>query len=107
MTMVSSMTHSIGSFEYIYAKRHLKLTTHASVTLVSLNTFICSSSHDFNCIEYLLGPEQWITAGSCFKFNILLSFDGVSVDDGSVVEHVEKLSLSICDAEVPDSHTPK
>ena len=99
------MTHDLGKLEHIYAKRHLKLTTQAFITLSSLNALQFPFSTVFDHIHCLVSTETWINSGNSFRFRLSLSSDDVIVEGGDMSAHFEELGLVLCNAEVPEHHT--
>ena len=95
-----TVTHSLGEFEYIFAKRQLKLTTDANVTLSCLDASHFPSSNVFQYLEDLLANRTWINSGNSFTIRFFLGFNGIAVEQGASRDHIEHLGLLLQDAEV-------
>ena len=97
---MSIVNHKLGEYEHIY-RHSLKLTTKGDITLSYPNTAQSSIAAPAASIEELLSSRAWITAGTNFKINFVISFHGVVVGDGSISEHSENLGSVLRDGQVP------
>ena len=97
---MSTVVHSLGELEHVYAARQLKLITKAWITLSSPDGLQFPFSSILDDLEKISRSETWIACVNSFQIAITLRFDSIAVEHGNEANHLEDLGAVLCNAEV-------